>query len=39
MVEFEEIINTRRSIREYQDKEVSDEDILKIIKAGMKAPG
>ena len=39
MVEFEEIINTRRSIREYQDKEVSDEDILKIIKAGMQAPG
>ncbi|WP_461462493.1 nitroreductase family protein [Methanobrevibacter sp.] len=39
MVEFEEIINKRRSIREYQDKEVSDEDILKIIKAGMQAPG
>jgi len=39
MVEFEEIINTRRSIREYQDKEVDDEDILKIIKAGMQAPG
>ena len=33
MVEFEEIINTRRSIREYQDKEVSDGDILKIIRA------
>ena len=39
MVEFEEIINTRRSIREYHDKEVSDEDILKIIRAGMQAPG
>ncbi|WP_405304181.1 nitroreductase family protein [Methanobrevibacter sp.] len=39
MVEFEEIINTRRSIREYSDKEVSDEDILKILKAGMQAPG
>lgn len=39
MVEFEEIINTRRSIREYADKEVSDEDILKILKAGMQAPG
>jgi nitroreductase len=39
MVEFEEIINTRRSIREYRDKEVRDEDILKIIKAGMQAPG
>lgn len=39
MVDFEEIINTRRSIREYSDKEVSDEDILKIIRAGMQAPG
>ena len=39
MVEFEEIINTRRSIRQYADKEVSDEDILKILKAGMQAPG
>ena len=39
MVEFEEIINTRRSIREYADRDVSDDDILKIIKAGMQAPG
>ncbi len=39
MTDFEEIIKTRRSIREYQDKDVSDEDILKIIKAGMQAPG
>ena len=39
MVEFEEIVNTRRSIREYQDREVADEDILKILKAGMQAPG
>ena len=39
MVDFEEIINTRRSIREYQNKSVSDEDILKILKAGMQAPG
>ena len=39
MVDFEKIINTRRSIREYQDKSVSDEDILKILKAGMQAPG
>ena len=39
MVEFEEIINTRRSIREYQDREVDDGDILKILKAGMQAPG
>ena len=39
MVEFEEIINTRRSIREYSDEPVNDEDILKILKAGMQAPG
>ena len=39
MSDFEEIINTRRSIRQYADKEVSDEDILKILKAGMQAPG
>ena len=39
MADFEEIIKTRRSIREYQDKDVSDEDILKILKAGMQAPG
>ena len=39
MVEFEEIINTRRSIREYDDRQVSDEDIMKILRAGMQAPG
>lgn len=39
MSDFEMIINTRRSIREYLDKPVSDENILKIIKAGMQAPG
>ena len=39
MVEFEEIINTRRSIREYQDREVDDDDILRILRAGMQAPG
>lgn len=39
MVEFDEIINTRRSIRQYRDLQVSDEDILKIIRAGMQAPG
>lgn len=39
MSDFDEIINTRRSIREYSDKKVSDEDILKILKAGMQAPG
>lgn len=39
MTDFEEIINTRRSIREYQNKDVEDEKILKILKAGMQAPG
>lgn len=39
MVDFEQIINTRRSIREYCDRQVSDDDILKILKAGMQAPG
>ncbi len=39
MVEFDEIIKTRRSIREYGDREVSEEDIMKILKAGMQAPG
>ncbi len=39
MSDFEEIINTRRSIREYTHKDVDDELILKVIKAGMQAPG
>lgn len=39
MSDFEEIINTRRSIREYADRDVSDEDIMKILRAGMQAPG
>ena len=39
MVDFETVVNTRRSIREYTDKDVSDEDVLKILKAGMQAPG
>lgn len=39
MVEFDEVVNKRRSIREYADRQVSDEDILKILKAGMQAPG
>ena len=28
----------RRSIRRYTDKEISDEDIKKLLKAGMNAP-
>ena len=39
MSTFDAIIKIRRSIREYSDKEVDDEDILKILKAGMQAPG
>lgn len=39
MSDFETIVNTRRSIREYADRDVSDDDILKILKAGMQAPG
>ena len=33
-----EIIRTRRSIRKYQDKQISKEDLEKIIKAGLSAP-
>ena len=39
MADFEEIINTRRSIREYDGREVEDEKIEKILRAGMQAPG
>lgn len=40
MNDFETIINTRRSIRVYDTtKEVTDEQIEKILKAGMQAPG
>ena len=39
MADLEEIIKTRRSIRKYADKEVEDEKIEKILKAGMQAPG
>ena len=33
-----EIIKLRRSIREYSDKEIFDEEIEKIIEAGIMAP-
>ena len=33
-----EDIYKRRSIRRYTDKEISDEDMKKILKAGMNAP-
>ena len=35
MADFEEVVNTRRSIREYDSKEVEDEKIEKILKAAM----
>ncbi|OWT32332.1 nitroreductase family protein [Methanobrevibacter sp. 87.7] len=39
MVDFETVVKTRRSIRKYQDKEVEDEKIDKILHAAMQAPG
>jgi len=38
MNEFLNIINTRRSIRRYADKEIPDEDIRKILYSAMQAP-
>ena len=37
-MELEKCINGRRSVRSYQDKPVSKEDIAKILKAGVMAP-
>ncbi|WP_455644926.1 nitroreductase family protein [Methanosphaera sp.] len=39
MTDFETIIKTRRSIREYTDDEVEDAKIEQILKSGMQAPG
>lgn len=39
MNEVEKIIANRRSIRKYSNKEINDEDIKKILKAAMQAPG
>lgn len=39
MDNFEEIINTRRSIRVYTSQMPDDEMIEKILRAGMQAPG
>ena len=38
MEECLKIIYTRRSIRSYSDREISDEDMEKILKAAMQAP-
>lgn len=39
MKDFDTVIKTRRSIRQYSDKEVEDEKIDKILHAAMQAPG
>lgn len=39
MTEFREVINNRRSIREYTSQNVEEEKIEEILKAGMQAPG
>jgi nitroreductase len=33
-----ELIKTRRSVRQYKDKEVSEDDLLKVLEAGRWAP-
>ena len=38
MNSFEEIINSRRSIRKFTDEEISDETIREIIASALKAP-
>ena len=38
MNNFEEIINSRRSIRKFTDEEISDETIREIIASALKAP-
>lgn len=37
-MEYNEVVNTRRSIRKYIDKEVDDSLIEEIIKSAMKSP-
>ena len=37
-MELEECIQSRRSVRNYQDKPVPEEDIQKLLKAGAMAP-
>lgn len=38
-MDFEDVVKTRRSVRVYEDREVEDEKIEKILHAGMQAPG
>lgn len=37
-MEFYEVINTRRSIRQFEDKEIQKEVLERILDAGLKAP-
>ena len=37
-MDFDLVVNSRRSIRKFTDDVVSDSDILKIIECGIKAP-
>ena len=37
-LEFEEVIKSRRTIRKFKDEDVSEEDVRKIIEAGILAP-
>jgi nitroreductase len=37
-MEFSEVISSRRSVRKYQDKQISKDDLDKIIDAGLRAP-
>ena len=38
MMEFYQVINNRRSIRQFEDKEIQREVLERILDAGLKAP-
>lgn len=38
MADIFDVINNRRSVRQYKDEQISDEDIEKILNAAIKAP-
>ena len=38
MMEFYQVINNRRSIRQFEDKEIPKEVLERILDAGLKAP-
>ena len=37
-MEFYDVVNKRRSIRQFEDKEISKEVLERILDAGLKAP-